>query len=228
MADKTDSKRLVDLKAALKKEKPKDLILLEDCAAIWGVTKPRFVTKRKEMGTFPEMKERQGNAHLYPAREAFQAMIDYIDRHQKASQSKAKRLAALVGTDQMAEHIAGDFSIAELAKANQMAAEIEARQREQGLYAPIAEIQKVVGMCFSEISEFMSNLSNVVDPHGKLPASTRNLIDTSAHEQLLRLHKNLKGMLSTDVGSGGTRETDRKSRPARTRRKRSTGRSRKT
>ena len=223
MADKTDSKRLVDLKAALKAlgRKKNPLISLDDCAALWGVTKPRFVTKRKEMAGFPDMVERDGNAHLYPAREALKAMIDFIERHQAASTSKAKRLGELIGTDQMAEHIAGGFSIAELAKANQLAAELEQRMRDQGLYIRVDDVQRVVGMVFSEMSETLSNLSNIVDPHGRLDPSVRTLIDTNAHELLLRTHRNLKGMLSPDAVDDANRKPAGKPRKARIRRERS-------
>lgn len=224
---KTDSQRLVDLKAALKRAHHKHTCTLEDLASLWGVTKPRFVNKRREFHRFPEHAEKVGNAYLYPTRDALKAMIEYLEKHKEVSTSRAKRLGELIGTDQMAEHIAGGFSIAELAKANQLAAELEERQRDQGLYAPISEVHRVIGMVFSEISEFVSNLANVVDPHGKLPPSARATLDSKAHEELLRLHGNLKGMLSTNAVDSGTRKPARKSGAARTRRKRPTGRPRK-
>jgi len=229
VADKTDSKRLVDLEAALKAlgRKKAPLISLDECAALWGVTKPRFVTKRKEMAGFPDMAERDGNAHLYPAREALKAMISFIQRHQTANAAKTKRLGQLIGTDQMSEQMVGNFSIAELAKANQLAAEIEQRMRDQGLYVRVDELQRVVGMVFSEVSETLSNLSNLVDPHGRLEPETRTLIDTNAHELLLRTHKNLKGMLSPDAVDTGNRKPARKPRKAPARRKRSGSGSRK-
>jgi hypothetical protein len=221
MADKTDAKRLLDLKAALKKAKRKDYLLsLADCAALWGVTKPRFVNKRAEIADFPDVKLIEGNAHYYSAVDAIEAMIAHLERHAEAGGTRARRLSAMIGTDQMAEHIAGGFSMADLARANQLAAEIEARERDQGLYLPIAHVQRVVGMVFSELSELVSNLSNRIDPHGKLAPSVRALIDSHGHEQLLAMHKSLKGMLSPDVVDKPTRTAPRKPRPARAQRKR--------
>lgn len=229
MADKTDSKRLVDLKAALKRVKKGQTISLADCAGLWGVTRPRFVQKRAEMAGFPDMVERQGNAHLYPARDAIEAMIAHIDRHQRANKSKASRLGALIGSDQMAEHIAGGFSIAELARANQLSAELEQRQRDQGLFVPVVDVQRTIGMVFSEISEFMSNLSNLIDPHGnRFTPALRAAVDAASHEQLLRVHGQLKGMLSPDVEPSPTRKPARKPRAAPARRKGKPSRPRKT
>ena len=208
------------MRAVLKNAKPKDLISLAELASLWGTSKQRFVTKRPEFIDFPDPVEKVGNAFLYAVKPCVQAMINHIDRHQKASTTKAKRLEELIGLDQMAEHIHGDFSMAELAKANQMATELEAREREQGLYVPIAEIQRDIGMVFSEISELMSNLSNIVDPHGKLPPENRALIDKNGHDQLLRLHKTLKRMLSPDVVEGPNRRKNARARKAPARRQR--------
>lgn len=221
MADKTDSKRLVDLKAALKKAKPKDLIKLEECASIWGTSKQRFVTKRREFVDFPEPTEREGNAFLYPLRPALEAMIAYIERHQQANTSKAKRLGELIGIDHMAEHMAGGFSVAELAKANQLAADLEQRQRDQGLYGSLTEIQRVCGLVFSEISELVSNLPNIVDPHGRLAPEVRDTIDKKGHEQLLRTYGNMKRLLAPDALDVTPRKETGKSRKAPVRRKRS-------
>lgn len=220
MAGKTDAKRLVDLTAALKKAKPKDVVTLETLSAIWGVAKPRFVTVARNFIDWPEPVGKEGNAYLLPAQKCFRSMIDYLKRHEAASKSRATRLGALIGSDQMAEQIAGGFSIAELARANQLAAELEQRQREQGLYIPVADVQRTIGLVFSEISEFLSNLSNYVDPHGnRLPPAVRAAVDTAAHEQLLSVHAKLRGMLSPDVKPEPTRKPARKPRKAPARRK---------
>lgn len=227
MADKTDSKRLVDLKAALKAAKPKDLIKLEELASLWGTSKQRFVTKRREFVGFPEPVEKEGNAFLYPLKPCLQALIANIERHQQASTSKAKRLGELIGIDHMAEHVGGGFSVAELAKANQLAADLEQRQRDQGLWAQLSDVQRIVGLVFSEVSETLSNLSNIVDPHGRLLPETRQHIDKAGHEQLLRMHSNLKRMLTQDALDGATGSEARKPRKAPARRKGSGSRPRK-
>lgn len=220
MANKTDSKRLIDLRAALKRAKQNDLTKLEDLAALWGVTKPRFVNKMKEFHYFPEFVEKDGNAYLYPARSCIQAMIDYLTKHQEATASRAKRLAALVGDDRFTNQMNEGLPVADLARMNQLDAEVEQRQRDQGLWVHILDVQRVVGMAFSEISEFISNLSNAIDPHGHLPPGHRSLIDTNAHEQLLHLHANLKEMLSPDAVDVGTGKPASKPRKARSRSKR--------
>lgn len=220
MADKNDTQRLTDLKAALKAAKPKDLIKLEELASLWGTSKQRFVTKRREFIGFPEPTEREGNAFLYPLKPALQALIANIERHRQASTSRAKRMGQLVGIDHMAEHLHGGFSVAELAKMNQLAAELEQRQRDQGLYLPLIDVQRVLGLVFSEMSELLSNLSNLVDPHGRLPPEARALIDKHGHEQLLRMHGNLKGMLSANALDGSTGSPAGKPGKAPARRKR--------
>ena len=221
MAGKSDQKRLTDLKAALKAAKPKDRVTLEDCAALWGVVKARFVTVAKNFPNWPDKVAVEGNKHLFPAKKAIQSMIGYLERHQANEKHRSSELAAMIGsTDQMAEQITGGFSIAELAKANQLAAELEQRQRDQGLYIPVDDVQRTIGNVFSEISEFMSDLANVVDPHGRLPAETRALVNSNAHEHLLSLHAKLKGMLSPDVVSARDPEPAKKPRKPPARRKR--------
>lgn len=221
MAGKTDQRRLTDLKVALKAAKPKDALTLEDCAALWGVTKARFVTVAKNFPKWPDKVGQEGNKHLFPAKKAIQSMIAYLERHQKNEQKRTSELQEMIGgADQMAETFAGGWSIAELAKANQLAAELEQRQRDQGLYVPIAEVQQVIGSVFSELSEALSDLANVVDPHGRLPAETRALVNSHSHEHLLSIHGKLKGMLSPDVGRTRDKATAKKPRKPPARRKR--------
>lgn len=216
---KTDTQRLVDLKAALKTSKAKDLSTLEDFAALWGVTKPRFVNKLKEFARWPDYVEKNGNAYLFNRVDCLKAMIEHIERHKVVQGDRAKRMGAMIGTDQMAEHIAGGISIADLARANTLAAEIEARQRDQGLYVPIAEVVATVGAVFSEISEVLSNLRDHIDPHGKLAASTGALIDKKGHETLLALHAKLRKFLSPDALDEATRRPAGKSRKPGTQRR---------
>lgn len=220
MADKTNADRLVDLKAALKAAKKTDMMPLAACAALWGVTKPRFVNKRAEIADFPEGIPGKGNSLDYPAIPAIKAMIAYLERHQQAAQDRVKSQARLIGRGRHAEVLA-QHTPAELATLNRLRADLENDERAQGLYCPIAEQQRVAGEVFSEISEFCSTLSNEIDPHGRLAPEIRTMIDTKAHERLLRFYAQMKGLLSGDALHPGTRAPDRKTGKPRTRRQRS-------
>lgn len=209
MADKTDSKRLLDLRSALKKAKPRDTLSLSACAALWGVTKPRFVNKRAEIAKFPDFKEKIGNEHHYPALKTLRAMIGHIEGHRENDASRAKRIGKLIGNDQMAAHISGSFSIAELARANQLAAEIETRERESDEWERIAVIAREVGLIFSDLSEFMSNLANDMDPHGLWVPEMRAQLDARAHEKLLEFHSKIKHRLTRNAFDTGTGEPPR-------------------
>lgn len=225
MADKNDDQRLIDLKAALKSAKRSGgWLSLMDCAALWGVSKPRFVNKRAEIADFPEVGKQEGNAHFYPEKPALRAMIGYLERHQKAAEQKAASRAVLIGGGGGAGSaaIAGALSVhsvSELATLNRLAAELEEREREQGLWVLKAEVSMVVGDVFSEISDLLSNLANKIDPHGNLPAKTRAHIDTEGKEKLLVLHGKLKDMMATDADHGSNRTANARSGRAPTRRK---------
>src|SRR3546814_4013008 len=65
MADKTNAQRLIDIKAALKAAKPKEVTTLEELAGLWGTSKQRFVTKRREFAGFPDKIAVEGNTHRY-------------------------------------------------------------------------------------------------------------------------------------------------------------------
>lgn len=219
MADKTNEQRLVDLKAALKASKPKAELSLADCAALWGVSKPRFVNKRAEIAAFPDASRVEGNAHFYNARAAISAMLAYLERHQQAQVDRVKSQARLLGRGARAEALA-QHSPAELATLNRLRAEIEGNERTQGLYTPVADQQQVAGAVFSEISEFMSTLSNQIDPHGRLAPEVRTSIDSKAHEALLKFHARMKGMLATDALHAGTGPANRAAGKSRARRQR--------
>lgn len=219
MADKTNAQRLVDLKAALKKAKPADMLPLAACAALWGVSKPRFVNKRAEMADFPEGIPGKGNSLDYPAVKAIRAMIAYIERHNADNQQRAKSQARLLGGGANVEALA-QHSPQELATINRLRADIEYDERDQGKYIPVADVQQTAGEIFSELSEFCSTLSNQIDPHGRLSPDVRTTIDSKAHEALLKLHARLKGMLAGDALRSGTGTPDRRAGKSRTRRKR--------
>jgi hypothetical protein len=217
--DKTNAQRLIDLKAQLRSVKSgKDTITLDDCAALWGVTKPRFVNKRREIADFPGPVAVEKNAHFYPARKALRAMIAFLERHAQADVARVQRQARMLGAGISVEALA-HHTPAEIVQLNRAAADIAEREREQGLYIPVAQVVQVAGEVFSEISEFLSNLSKILDPHGRLMSpSIRASLDSKAHERLLALHARMKGMLSEDVADPRARATDRQPGRARARR----------
>jgi len=194
---KTDPQRRVDLAAALASAKPGERWDTQECAAIWGVSKPRFVNKYVEFPDFPDP-EKDGNRHLYDKVGVIKSMLAYLDRHQAASLERAKRHAALLGGDEMEEALKR-YTPQEIIHLNRLQTEMDQRAIAQGLYVPVTEVSAVAGAVFSEISEFMTGLSNKIDPHGKLDPNLRKLIDTNAHSRLLQVHNRLKALLADAV-----------------------------
>ena len=215
--DKTDHQRISDLRAALKRANADDMISLEGCADIWGVSKPRFVNVRKRFATFPDPIP-DGNKHLYPAREALQGMLDNLERIRSDAAERAKRQAAILGGEDLEEALL-HHTPQELVTLNRLQADIAQREHAQGLYIPIAEVQRVAGAVFSEISDFMSRLSNLIDPHGRLDPADRVLIDKEGRERLLEVHARLKVLLSDHADTTDLRKTGSAGK-ARSRRKR--------
>jgi hypothetical protein len=221
MPDKTNAQRMVDIKAMLDTvTKRTDTISLDDCAALWGVTKPRFVNKRKEFAAFPAPVAVEKNAHLYPAKKALQSMLDYLERHHRAQVERVQRQARILGGNAASVEMLAHYSPAEIVQLNRAAADIAQREIEQGNYVPVAQVAAVAGEVFSEISGFMSNLSNLIDPHGRLTPEIRGLIDSKGHERLLALHRRMKDLLSDDVVRPGARAETAGSKRASPRRKR--------
>ncbi len=220
MADKTNAQRLIDLRAALKVAKKADIMPLAACAALWGVTKPRFVNKRAEIASFPDGIPGKGNSLDYPAIAAIKSMIQHLERHEKSRTERAKSRARLIGGNGRHAEALSQHTPQELATLNRLRADIEADEREQGIYCPIADQQQIAGEVFSEISEFLSTLSNRIDPHGRYEPEVRTAIDSKAHEELLKLHARLKGLLSGDALHTRTRAANRTARKPRPRRKR--------
>lgn len=218
MANKTDPQRMVDLKAALKTIKLKDTFSLGECAALWGVTKPRFVNKRAEFASFPDPIV-NGNMHLFPAREAIKAMISHLERHQNAATARARRTAQLIGGTATEEHLL-NYSPAEIAQLSRIQADIAERERDQGLFIRKSEVEQLAGTIFSIFSDFISGLSNRLDPHGKFPPDVRALIDTNGHNELLKAHSALKKILNDDAVDTGTGTQARRLAAPRARRKR--------
>src|SRR3546814_19890996 len=127
------SSDLSDIKAALKAAKPKEVTTLEELAGLWGTSKQRFVTKRREFAGFPDKVAVEGNTHLYRLVPCLKALLANLERHQAAMQSRAKRLSELTGIDHMQAEVHGNLPIAEIAKANQLGTEHAHRARPNGL-----------------------------------------------------------------------------------------------
>jgi hypothetical protein len=212
--------RRADIRRALRRVKPDDMLPLTQLALIWGVTKPRFVTVRNEMADFPPPRKGNGNEYEYAARPALEAMLRHETRHDAAAAEKQARTAAILGHTQRgrAGTDVGTHTPNELATLNRLAADIEEREREQGLYVPVAENAAVATEIFGEISEFMSSITNRIDPHGLIDATVRARIDAAASDALMGLHKRMKELLSPDAQPRGNRAKAGRSRSARARR----------
>lgn len=221
MADKTDAQRLSDIKEMLKRAKPKDEVSLVELAAIWGTTKPRFVNKRAEIADFPEPMRVEKNAHIFPLKAALTAMKNYLERHQNESAAKAALRDRLIGVGaakKTADNVVDNLSVTELVKLNQLAFDLEERERKKRIYIAAAEVERLASMIFSEISNFLSNLSKRVDPHGRLPGAIRKHIDSMATKVLLSIHGRIKALLQADADNQAGHTTDGKARRGRVRR----------
>lgn len=217
---KSDPKRLKDLEAALGRAKPRDRLTLEECAVLWGVTKPRFVSVRNQMPAFPDPVDKEGNVFFYPARKALQAMLGYERRHDELAKARQSRADAILGKHRVSrtEGDDGSHSPNELATLSRIAADAEERERLQRLYVPIDEVVTIAGDVFGEVSDTLSQLAMLIDPHGRLDPKVRADIDKEAKGVLLRCHRRMKDILVVDVDDTRDRGPAGKARAARTRR----------
>jgi hypothetical protein len=219
---KANPNRRSDIAAALKRAKPNDMLSLEDLAFVYGTTKGPFVTAKKQMPGMPQP-ILQGTQHIYPARAALKAMLDFETRNDAAAVDISRRRDAILGTltrDRHEEATSAHLPARELQILNRLAAEVEEREREQRAYIPAAEVARTAGEVFSALSEFMASLSNRVDPNGLLDPKLRTIIDTGGAEALLGFHKTLRLLLNADAVSGTPRTTPDRARKSRVRRKR--------
>lgn len=222
MGAKENPNRRADIAAALKRAKQGDMISLEDCAYIWGTTKGPFVTAKKNMVGFPPA-VLQGTSHTYDAKRALKAMLDYAQRNDTVAAERERRTNAILGNltrERQNQISATGLPARELQILNRLAAEIEERERMQREYIPAAEVARVAGDVFSELSEFMGGLSNAIDPNGLLDPNLRALIDTNSGSALLGFHRKLKVLLDADVVAGTPGGAPSSARKPRTRRKR--------
>jgi hypothetical protein len=197
--------RRSDIAAALKRAKPSDMLTLEELALIWGVTKPRFVTVRNTMADFPAPLPGQGNVYIYPARKALEAMLKHETRHDEAASQRRARADAILGRNGKgkASDTLGDHTPNELVLLSRLAADVEERERAMRIHIPAVEVSDTAGDVFGEMSEFLSDFANEIDPNGLLDPDTRERIDKAARERLLHFHRRMKHILTADGDAGG-------------------------
>lgn len=223
--DPRDARRVIDLKAALKRAKAKETLALAELALLWGVSKPRFVTTMKQMTGFPDPQPAPkgsglpANSHVYPAGKAIEAMLAFATRHEDTAKARAERTAAIVGGGK-ANEAALLFKPSELATLARLAADTEERERKQGLYVAVAEVSQTVGDIFSMISDFCAGLPNKVDPHGELPPASREKVREGATDLQLQLYHRVKHLLAPDAVAEGNRDSSHRARKPRARRSR--------
>lgn len=196
--------RRQDLQRAIKRAKPGDLLRLEDLARVWGVVKTRFVNVKNDVTMtigFPEHAPGPNNTHLYPAKASLQKLLDWETRHDKISSDRQKRAAEILGHTRRGRAGVSEIAIhqpRELSELNRLAADIEQRERDQGLYIPASVVSATAGDVFSIVSEFCGIMENHVDPNGLLPPEVREKIAKGGRDTLLKVHQRMKGLLNAD------------------------------
>lgn len=193
--------RRQDLEAAIARCKPKDVITLQGLADAYGTSKSNFTNVLRQIERMFDMPPYQAGpkgVHVYPAAKALKVVLAFETRNDAASDELQKRQAAILGKgekrkDRPTEQL---IPLGDMAIASRVMAETEERERMQGLYCALEEQARVAGVVFSAISNFMSTLHITIDPNGKLPAAVRALVKTNAHKENLRIHREMKDILS--------------------------------
>lgn len=212
--------RRQDLKRALKRVKDGDLLKLEDLAKIWGTVKTRFVNVKGNIDAtigFPTPVQGENNSHLYPAKEALTAMLAFETRNDEIDQQRGRRIDRILGRGPQGKGRASQpftLSLSDMAQASRLAAEIEEREREQGLYVPASDVASTAAGIFDIFSEYLDDLDNRIDPNGLLPPETRTTLRTQGGELLLKVHSEMRDMLAGNAGSQSS-GSPRLRRPAR-------------
>lgn len=197
-------RRREDIKRALKRAGDDAEMLLEDLAAMWGVTKARFVTVRNGMPGFPEPKRVDGSIFIYAARPALQAMWDWETRNDKIKSDRRARQNKLLGKGRgrpsKADLEEPMFTPTELLRFDQLAASVEQREINQGKLVWQADVEAVFSEIFSMLSSTVGSLANTCDPNGLLAPDVRSAIDNAGRQVLLNLHSEMKSYLSGKNG----------------------------
>jgi hypothetical protein len=194
-----------DLQAALKQFRKKgDTIALQDLATLWGVTKARFINLRAQIADFPEPVGKDGNALLYEAKPALEALLRYETRNDGVTAAKASKLAKILGATagEADDSLLPPSEMLALARAR---AEIQKQLLEQGTLVLFADVQETMAGVFGFLSNIHSKLSDSVDPNGRLPGPVRATLDRLGNDLLLRIYKDLNDMLADDVDRDASR-----------------------
>jgi hypothetical protein len=169
--------RLTGLKSAHRRAKDEDEITLDTMASLWGCSKGQMVKIRDAIIGFPAHRTGPKGILLYPARLALKSLIDEETKDDREAAALLARQAKMLGRKHVPNaRPALNISISEMAQLARMSAEIEEREREQGLYVPVQP-----------------------DPNGKLPAAVRAAIDAGGRDVLLKIHAEMKHMLAGDA-----------------------------
>lgn len=211
--------RRKDLEAAIARAQPDEMLTLSALALAWGSTKTNFVNVKANIADFPTPVDGPKNSHLYPARDALEAMLRY-ERRNDAMQAEMQQTANAILGRSKASSVETTLPVSELATLSRLAAEVETRERDQGLWANLAEMASTAGQVFASISGFLGSLANEIDPNGQLPPETRTLLDQRGRDKLLSVHGEMKYMLSGDAAPRSRQPTktsraSRRARPAR-------------
>lgn len=208
MARGTNLERVQDIQRASKRAKAGDQLSLAELALIWGVGKGAFVNVRERMGGFPDPTPGPGNSLLYPAVDALKVMLEYETRADAAERERQTRAAAILGMRGGRGRRKKDevhLPPSELLKLSRLRAEIEQRERDQGLYVLRSEVENLFGDVFGVQSEWLGQLSLKCDPNGLWDPEVRAAVDEAGRECLLLIHAELSDMLPEDADSGPRR-----------------------
>jgi hypothetical protein len=212
---KSSIARRADLQAALKQFRKKgETIALQDLATLWGVTKARFINLRAQITGFPEPVGKDGNALLYQAKPALEALLQYETRNDGVTARKASKIARILGAtaSEPDDDMLPPSEMLALARAR---AEIHKQLQEQGLLVLFADVQETMADVFGFLSNILNKLSDSVDPNGRLPGPVRGTLDALGNDLLLRTYKDLNDMLADDVDRDTSRTTPARAQPAR-------------
>lgn len=221
-----------DIEAALRRAKPEDYLRLDQLAIIWGTTKTNFVNVKALMPEFPAPIAGPKNAHLYPARAALKVMLAYEKRNDKVAADLEGRFSRIMGRTpakggrgKAAREPEPMLPLNDLATASRVMAETEQRERDMGLYCPLADQASTAGLVFGMFSDFLSNLSTQVDPNGVLAPEVHAFLKIRGTELSLQMHGEMRDMLSGDAkprssGNKGSRGANGRAGGSRSRRPR--------
>jgi hypothetical protein len=205
--------RRKSLERAIAKAKPDDELELATLANIWGTSKQTFVnTLRVIEAEFdpPEYRTGDRGTHIYPAKTMLEAMLRYERRNDQVALDRQQRAARILGQHRVDQAEMLSLPINELATLQRIAIETEARERDQRLYIPAAEVTQVTGDVFSILSNYLSQLEAHIDPNGVLAKEARATLREGGTRLALRIHGEIKDMLSPDAEQPAKRKTSRK------------------